>query len=86
MDTDSRRMNDPEFLTLDEAAKIVRTSARTIRRAIQRGRCKATRVSNRYLIHRKWLYAYALYGKTRLTSAEKDEIEYLMKDCWRGEK
>lgn len=72
--------NQQEFLTIHEASEVLRTSARTIRRAIDRGKCKSVKITNRHLIHRKWLYAFALHGKTRLTPSEREEIEYLLKD------
>lgn len=70
---------EQEFLTLRESAKILRTSTKTLKRAVDQGKCKATKVSNRHLIHRKWLYAFALHGKTRLTASEREEIEFLLK-------
>ena len=72
--------SEKEFLTLPEASKVLRISSRTLRRAIDRGKCKSVKISNRHLIHRKWLYAFALHGKTRLTPSEREEIEYLLKD------
>lgn len=70
-----------EFFTIRQAAEFLKISTRTLNRAIQAGRCRAHKISdNRTIIHKKWLYAFAIFGKSRLTASERKELQDYLKD------
>jgi len=72
----SKTTQEQKFLTLQESADFLRISVRTLNRAIKAGRVKAHKISdNRTIIHRKALYAFAIFGKPRLTPSEHKELE-----------
>ena len=46
-----------EFVTVPEAASVLRVDARTVRSAIRSGRIPATRIAHRFRIPAAWLLA-----------------------------
>ena len=69
------------FFTTSAAAKFLNISLRTVQRAVKAGQLKARPISpGRKLIHKRDLYAFALFGKSRLSASERKELEEYLSD------
>ena len=63
------------YFTISQAAQYLKVSTRTLQRFIKEGRLRVSRVTTRrIIIHKKWLDAYAIYGRSRLTPTEWREL------------
>ncbi len=51
-------MTEPKFYTIEEVAKILRVNERTVRKLIDRGELKTTRVGRQYRISQEQLDEY----------------------------
>lgn len=57
-------MREPEFLTVEEVAELLRVSSRTVQRLLKEGKLPGVRVGRQWRIPRAELLAY-LRGPTR---------------------
>ena len=69
-------LTDRHWFSVSLASEYSGLSERSLRRAIQKGKLKANRTSpgSRYIIHRRHLDAYLLFGRCRLNEAEKQQL------------
>ncbi len=65
------------WLNLSEASAYTRLSARTLRRAIQAGRLRSSQTTGKHLFRKSYLNRFLLFGKIRLKSDERRELEEL---------
>jgi hypothetical protein len=66
------------WFTLREASLYLRISPRSIHRAMARGKLRRNKVEGRYLFRRNWLEQYACNFGTRLSRAQRKEIQGLI--------
>lgn len=65
------------WYTMQEAIHHTKLSDRTLRRAIQEGRLRASQHTGKILFRKAWLDAFLLFGKKRLNTAEQKQLEEL---------
>ena len=65
-------MPEPEFLTVDEVAELLRVSARTVQRLLKEGKLPGVRVGRQWRIPRAELVAY-LKAPTRASAEGRRE-------------
>jgi excisionase family DNA binding protein len=70
--------NQTFFLNLDETAHELRSSPRTILRALEEGKIRGQKVRGRWLFSRRAVFAYGLGFGTRLTPLDKRLLEELL--------
>ncbi len=65
------------WLNLSEAEDYTRLSARTLRRAVGAGRLRSSKTTGKHLFRKSYLNRFLLFGKIRLKSDERRELEEL---------
>lgn len=70
-------MSNRQWFTVTLASEYSGLSERTLRRAILEGKLKASRTCSRgkYLIAKRNLDAFLMFGRCRLSSIEKHQLE-----------
>lgn len=68
---------EQQWYTLKEAANYLRTSTRSLRRAMNAGQLRQNKTRGRYLLRKNWLDAFACGLGGRLTPSKKRELEQL---------
>ena len=73
---------DRHWFTVAMASEYSGISERSIRRAVKQGKLKASRAGpgGRYIVHRRHLDSYLLFGKCRLNEAEKHQLTELVNE------
>ena len=67
----------PQFstwLNIKEASDYLRTSTRSIRRAMNKGHLRRDKVGGRYLFHKNWLDSFACGFGPRLSASQMNRI------------
>jgi hypothetical protein len=70
-------MNSP-WMDLILAAKYCQLSTRTLRRAVDSGHLRCSRITGKLMFRISWLDRYMMFGKIRLKPTEKKEMKNLL--------